>query len=403
MDFHIPPIVEIRNWLLNEGWSFADPGDLLRAVCRRLVEGGYPLYRVRLTIRTLHPEFLGVSYTWNRKDDQVEFFEPPHAMAASEAYRRSPFAAIFEGAGGIRRRLDVPDVVFEYPILDDLKAEGATDYVAMPFHFSDGSRHAITIAADRPGGFTTRELQELNSLLEILARPLELHGQRRVARNLLETYLGRHSGQRVLNGQIKRGDGEEIHAVIWFCDLRNSTPLAESMPRRQFLALLDRFFECMAGAVLDHGGEVLRFIGDAVLAIFPMANHHVENPAECPVHRQACETALAAARDAMGRVAELNHERTEAGEAPIGYGIGLHVGDVMYGNIGTPGRLEFSVIGSAANEAARLEGMCKTLGQALLISEDFARILPESWRSLGTHEFRGVKAPKEVFTVADAA
>ena len=177
---------------------------------------------------------------------------------------------ILAGAGGVRRRLDIPNPQLDYPIVRDLYAEGGTDYIAMPMIFSDGQINTISLASNQPGGFGSRLLGHIHEAMPLLSRLFEVHAVRSNAVNLLETYLGRQSGSKVLNGLIKRGDGEDIYAVIWFCDLRDSTPLAESMSREEFLLLLNEYFECMAGAVLDHGGEVLRFIGDAVLAIFPI-------------------------------------------------------------------------------------------------------------------------------------
>ena len=390
-------------WLLEEGWQIGDGAELTRRLAKQLSELGIPVSRIRLTLRTLHPQFIGVSYTWSRGTDEVDVFRPPYSILTSDTFLKSPYAAIFEGAGGIRRRLDVPDANLDFPILEELRAEGATDYVAMPILFSDGKIHAITFASDHPGGFSTAQLGQLYGMLPALGRVMEVLALRDTARTILDTYLGRHSGERVLKGLVKRGDGENIHAVIWFCDLRNSTPLADSMPRAEFLGILNEFFECMAGAVLDHGGEVLRFIGDAVLAIYPMEQHAVEDPSKCPIHQAACRTALSAARDAIGRMRELNARRRESGQDVLGFGIGLHLGDVMYGNIGVPQRLEFSVIGAAANEAARLESMTKTLGRPLVISSEFARVIPENWVSLGHHSLRGVSAPQEIFTVPDAA
>ncbi|MCB2102271.1 MAG: adenylate/guanylate cyclase domain-containing protein [Rhodobacterales bacterium] len=387
-------------WLISEGWNLPRPEALLRALAERLVADGFPLYRVRLTIRILHPQVMGKSYTWTRGEDEVTVFAAPHAILQSEQYLNSPLAAIYDGAGGIRRRLDLDDAPLDYPILVDLKEAGATDYIALPFHFSDGSTHVVTLTSDRPGGFTTDELSALSRVLDVLARLLEVHAMKFMARSLLDTYLGRHSGDRVLRGLVKRGDGEDIHAVIWFCDLRESTPLADSMPRGDFLALLNQFFECMAGAVMDHGGEVLRFIGDAVLAIFPIEAPSVPKPMHCPLHRDACATALAAARDAMARVDALNTARRDNGDRPIGFGIALHLGDVTYGNIGTENRLEFSVIGPAANAAARLESMCKVLDRPLLFSADFVHALAEDCQSLGQHSLRGVAVPQEIFTLA---
>jgi adenylate cyclase len=386
------------DWLLNEGWEITNTSLLVRRLCRQMVELGLPLHRVRLTLRTLHPLFLGITYTWLRSTDEVEEFLPPFEVLQTDAYLKSPYAGIFQGAGGVRRRLDIPGVSLDFPILEDLRAQGATDYVALPLLFSDGKINAITFAADRPGGFATTELALVFEMLPLLARLLELHAMRRTTRTILDTYLGRLSGERVLNGLIKRGDGENIHAVIWFSDLRGSTGLAERMPREAFLALLNDYFECMAGAVLAHGGEVLRFIGDAALAIFPILSS-TDCPEDCPEHIQVCGTAITAARDAISRVQTANERRRAEGRQTFRFGIGLHLGDVMYGNIGTPDRLEFSVIGKAANEAARIEGLCKALDRPVLVSEEVARVVPEALVSLGFQALRGVSIPRELFTL----
>jgi adenylate cyclase len=273
----------------------------------------------------------------------------------------------------------------------------------MPLVFSDGETHVITFETDRRGGFTDAELCVMRDVVRVLARLLETHAVRRAAKTLLETYLGKHTGARVLQGLVKRGDGEDIHAVIWFCDLRDSTPLADSMPRTAFLGVLNDFFDCMAGAVLDHGGEVLRFIGDAALAIFPTGTSSCGVRRECCATATACHAALEAAQDAQARMTVLNRKRARSGEPPLRYGLALHMGDVTYGNIGVPGRLEFTVIGAAANEAARMEGLCKTLNQPLLISSEFRRCFPGKVVSLGFHTLRGVSDPEEIFTLPNEA
>ncbi|MBK8907342.1 MAG: adenylate/guanylate cyclase domain-containing protein [Rhodospirillales bacterium] len=397
LDVH--PLVD---WLLTEGWNITDPKDLIREFGRQMVTIGIPLYRLRVNIRILHPQFLGTTYTWVRGRENVEEFMPPYEILTQDSYLTSPFAAIFEGAGGIRRRLDVPGEPLDYPILADLRAEGATDYVAMPLVFSDGRINAVTIAADRPGGFSSAELGMINDMLPVFSRLLEVHALRRTTLTILETYLGRLAGARVLQGSIKRGDGEVIHAVIWFSDLRGSTRLADRLPRGDFLGLLNDYFEGMAGAVLDHEGEVLRFIGDAALAIFPIGTI-TDCPERCPHHIRACKQAISAARDAALRIATVNRRREEAGSPLIRFGIGLHLGDVLYGNIGTLQRLEFSVIGAAANEAARIEALCKQLHRPVLISETVARVAPDGLTSCGVHALRGVGAPMEIFTLPQTA
>ena len=219
--------------------------------------------------------------------------------------------------------------------------------------------------------------------------------------NLLKTYLGRCTGERVLAGRTKRGEGEKIHAVIWLCDLRESTELAESIPVEDFFRTLNEFFDCTAGAVLEHGGEILSYIGDAVFAIFPIGGTEKPLVEACFREEGACAAAMAAARDARARVDALNQRRESRGEPPLAFGLALHVGDVMYGNLGVPQRMQFTVIGAAANEAARLAGMCKDLDRWVLVSSAFPRCFPGQMVSLGYHVMRGVDTPEEIFTLID--
>ncbi|MDP7668379.1 MAG: adenylate/guanylate cyclase domain-containing protein [Rhodospirillales bacterium] len=392
----------LAEWLLAEGRNVAETPELLGELYRRAVAGGISLWRVQLVILTLHPQLVGTRYTWRRDADAVEASPIPHGSQDTKEYRASPYAGIFEGAGGIRRRLDVPGAKLDFPILEEIRAEGATDYVAMPFAFSDGQINVVTFACNRPGGFATDELTQISEMLPVLACVLETHALHRTAATLLHTYLGKHTGERVLNGLIKRGDGEDISAVIWFSDLRDSTVMADTMSRQAFLGILNSFFDCLAGAVLDHGGEVLRFVGDAVLAIFPTGEASAaitERARNCCSTEDACHAALAAAIDAEARIHALNGARAGRGEPALRFGLALHEGDVTYGNVGIPERLEFTVISAAANEAARLQDLCKTLDHSLLISAQFKRCFPGKLVSLGFHALRGVGTPQEVFTL----
>lgn len=394
----------LSSWLLTIGWEFESVAELVEAFSRQLVKQGIPVTRLRLTLRTLHPQLVGVTYTWERDKEGIDTFEAPHSILASDDYRNSPYAALFEGAGGMRRRLDVPDAKLEFPVLKNLHARGATDYVAMPFYFRDGQINAMTIATDRPGGFSAAELERVYDALPALGKVVELHAMRRTARTLLETYIGRHTGERVLKGLVKRGDGEEIYSVIWFCDLRDSVALADSLKRTDFVGTLNDFFDCTAGSVLSHGGEVLRFIGDAVLAIFPMdaaAAAPLAHADQCAEHKRACRAAVAAARDGMERLESLNRERGKNRAPLLRAGIAMHLGEVMYGNIGVPERLEFSVIGAAANEAARLQSLCKELDRPVLASREFARVMPGIWTPLGRHALRGLDKPREIFGLVE--
>jgi len=382
----------LLGWLLNEAPAFTSPGDLTGAFAARMVAAGIPLWRMTVLVRTLHPELVGTSYRWWRKSWAVEETRAPYSVLESPEYLNSPTRAILDGAGGIRRRLEGDNPVLDYGILQDLHAEGATDYVAMPMMFSDGTINLVSLGSDRPGGFGTSDLGHSYEILAVLGRLYEALAMRRTAADLLDTYLGKLAGARVLDGTIKRGDGENIRAVIWFCDLRDSTPLARAMSRQRFLDLLNEYFDCMAGSVLRHGGQVLRFIGDAALAIFPIAGEGDAGAADAARGRS-----LAAAREAAQGIAAVNELRRRDARPEIRFGIGLHVGELTYGNIGTPSRLEFTVIGEAANYAARVEAQCRDLGEPVVVSADFARGGPGRFRSLGRHAMKGVDEMQELF------
>ena len=379
---NIEPVVD---WLVQGARPSRLPGDVLLDTCRRTVAAGLPLYRVGVFVRTLHPNVLGRAFIWLADKDAVEITEANHEVLESETFLKSPIRMVFSDHVEVRRRLVDPACPMDYPILQDLRREGATDFLAAPLRFVNGEVHAASFATRRAGGFRDEELAALRRLLPPFTRMVEIYGNMQKARNILEAYLGPSAGQKVLAGHIKRGDGQDINAVIWFCDLRDSTPLADSMTRGEFLALLNDYFECVLGPVLEQKGEVLRFIGDAALAIFPVG----ERPAE------ACAKALTAARQALERMEKLNRKRQQR----LRFGIGLHLGEVTYGNIGTPTRIEFTVIGAAANEAARIESLCKVLNVDLLVSAPVARALPEEWRSLGAHTLRGVGDKIELFTL----
>ncbi|RRJ84732.1 adenylate/guanylate cyclase domain-containing protein [Aestuariirhabdus litorea] len=374
--------------MLHEGWKITDAGDLTQALVDRLLALGVPLYRIRITLRLLHPQVTGFSYTWVADKEGIEVYRPPHEMLRSETYRDSPYWAIFEeGAGAIRRRLAGPDAQLDYPLLVELAEAGATDYVALPISFMDGTIHAMTLATNVAEGFSVHHLAMIYELLPVLSRLLEIHALRATSRILLETYLGQRTGTQVLQGRVKRGDGEQIEAVIWFCDLRGSTQLAEQMGLEPFIELLNRFFEIMADSVLDQGGEVLRYIGDAMLAIFPIGAHGCAS-----LPGEVAQNALSAAYAAIGRMS------AESQCGSLEFGIGLHFGTVMYGNIGAPGRLEFTAIGAAANEAARIQDLTKTLGRPLLASRQFVEISSmEKWQNLGSFPLRGVAGERFIF------
>jgi adenylate cyclase len=380
---NVAPLVE---WLDAGASGAREPQQVLDQMCRRLVAQGLALARVAVFVRTLHPNVAGRGFFWREDRPEVEVDTADHSWFGSEEHLKSPIHAVWTQNAEIRRRLADPDCPLDYPLLRRLRQEGITDYVAEPLRFLSGEIHVATFATKRPGGFLEAELAAIRRLLPPFTRVAEIFSTIRKARNILDAYLGPYAGEKVLQGSIRRGDAEDIRAVIWFCDLRDSTPLADSMSRQDFLRLLNDYFECVLGPVLERGGQVLRFIGDAALAIFPVD----ANPAE------ACAKALTAATEAVARMKKLNENR----ERSLRFGIGLHLGEVTYGNIGTPERIEFTVVGAAANEAARIESLCKTLGVDILLSLDVARHANVALKPLGGHTLRGVGDKMELFTPA---
>jgi class 3 adenylate cyclase len=293
--------------------------------------------------------------------------------------------------GGVRQPLTGSyadhDAEFDFPIMADLKAEGATDYVAMPLPFSNGQINVMTMASDHPGGFTTANLGLVFECSAVISRFYEVLTQRTNAEVLLETYLGQRTGARVLGGEIRRGDGDDIEAAILFCDLRHSSRLAEEMPREDYLALLNGFFETTDGLVRSHGGEVLKFIGDAVLAIFPQDGNA----------DRACASAMSAASRIGEAVSDI---RVAGGHEQLACAIGASYGRVTYGNVGSADRLDFTVIGAAANVAARLADLGKVIGQPILVTDAIAKVAHGSLISLGRQSLHNVSEAVEVFAPA---
>jgi adenylate cyclase len=359
------------------------------ALCERLVAQGIPVDRASLHLRTLNPQVRGSRTLWQQGATMP--IETPYGYdaAVDEAFRRSPLYVVQRTGRTVRRRLGADAAALEFPILAELKAEGITDYVAAPLVFSTGQIQTATWASRRPDGFSEQDLDGLERLLPALAAVVETQEARRTTHMLLETYLGRQAGRRVLNGTIRRGDGETLAAALWYCDLRGFTAMSHELSRDDLIALLNDYFECMAAPVHGHGGEVLKFIGDAMLAIFPIADDLDRD--------RACRTALVAAEEALADLARLNAARRGERRSPLEVGIGLHTGAVMYGNIGAPDRLDFTVIGPAVNLVTRIEDLCGELGRPLLASARFASPCGSQLTSLGSRRLKGFAEPQEIF------
>jgi adenylate cyclase len=391
-DWSAKPIVD---WLLHKGRHLPTPQAVVGELCPRVRAAGMPIDRVGFFFWTLHPQYFGVALFWD--GERVRLEHGAHGIRQTREYLDSPIRRIIEGERVVRRRIADPHCPIDFPVLEDLKKEGVTDYVMSEVVFSGDRRNAVSLATRRAGGFSDHDIREVEELLHPFALIMENFTNRDLARTLLETYLGRITGARVLDGQIRRGDGEEIEAVIWFSDLRDSTPLARQLGGRAFLELLNDYFEATAGAVLAHDGEVLRFIGDASLAVFPISG----DPGSA-TRRGAFGRAAEAARGARARAQAANQRRREAGAAPFAFGLGLHAGRVLYGNIGTDKRLEFSVIGSAANETARIEELCKAVKRDIVVSAAVAAELDAELPRLGRFRLRGLDHPVDIHALPEA-
>jgi adenylate cyclase len=315
---------------------------------------------VTVFVRTLHPEIVGRRFVWHPETGTV-VTDGSFELLERRSFLDSPMVHVSNTGESFRRRLADPDCVMDYPVLHDLRDEGVTDYVVAPLHFSGGEVHFSSWATRQPGGFTDAEIEAIQSLIAPLARVAEIRAWYRVAGNLLTTYVGKNAGERVLAGHIRRGDTEAIHAAIWLSDMRGFTMLADTLPPQDLVDLLNRYFDCQVPAIVEHGGEVLKYMGDGLLAIFPIGAERDFST--------ICAAALKAGRAARDQIAALG--ASDGNGSGLRFGLALHVGDVLFGNIGSGNRLDFTCIGPAVNLAARLEKLAGRLGRTMLASEDF--------------------------------
>jgi adenylate cyclase len=384
------PAHPVIHWLMTEARRRIDSSDFLQAFAGELRRAGVDVARITTGVPILHPQIFSFSGLWQLGKGTTErsFRTEPGTVSAIS---NSPIRIAYEGGGPVRCDLAAPPREGEFTILAELRREGFTDYIVHSVPFADGSYKALSFATTRRGGFEAAELALFQAVIPAVAFNLEVQALRRTARTLLDTYVGRQSGGRVLDGQIRRGAGKTIRAVIWLCDLRGFTSLSETQPRDVLIDLLNGYFGPMCDAVEEQGGEVLKFIGDAMLAIFPTGIEAA----------RTCGAALLAARRAQAALVVENRRRESQHLPRIDYGLALHVGDVLYGNIGSETRLDFTVIGPAVNLTARIESMCAPLGRPLLLSSDFVRAAGVSALPLGAFPLKGVGAEQEIFAPAE--
>jgi len=376
----------IADWLIDGARSAPLPQQVLSQLCERLVACGIPLWRVAVFVNTLHPQILGRRFIW-RPEADVEISEGGFGLLDTPEFLENPVARVYATGRAIRRRLADPDCTIDFPILQELRAQGVTDYLASPLFFTDGSIQLVTCTTRQPGGFTDAQIAGIEAVITPLARVAEIRAWRRTASTLLDTYVGHDAGERILAGRIRRGDIEEIHAAIWLSDMRGFTALSDRQPPRVLIDLLNRYFDCQVPVILEHGAEVLKFMGDGLLAIFTIAGDEPE----------VCKRALAAARLTQANVAALASEAMPG----LRFGLALHIGDVLYGNIGSGNRLDFTCIGPAVNVAQRIEKLAGALGRGVLASGEFAEHCRGEFTALGEFTLAGFSAAQQIFGLED--
>jgi adenylate cyclase len=359
----------------------------------RVVAAGIPVWRAYVGLQLIHPNLQAMGFMW-RRGEPVQEVARGFGVQFTPAYIGSPMQAVREHGQPVRHCLvDLRED--DHHLLHELAADGGTDYLARPIRLRrEGPPPVVTWATDRPSGFSDEDIADLARLGDLIAAIVEMHVERSVSEIVASTYLGRQVGQRVLNGAIRRGEGEEIRAVLWFSDLRDFTGLNERLPPGEMLEVLNNYLQLVGNALAANGGEILKFIGDGVMAYFP-----AEDALFLPV---VTGQAIAAARRLIEDIEAANEARAAAGgHEPLRFGIGLHVGPVTFGNVGTADRLDFTVIGPAVNRASRLEGMTKALGVPVCASAEFNDACMVPMKSLGRHRLRGIPAPVEIFTLPE--
>jgi adenylate cyclase len=359
-------------------------------------------------METLHPQWGGYGYTWRRDLNAIQPEQYTRSDIAGEDWLNSPMydlirrARTGEDDPWMRRHLEAGSNERDFPVLNEFFAEGATDYFAQVFTFgedgdpSHGTGIVYSFAADRRGGFDDDDVALLHATLPALSLAMKAHAGYIIASALLQTYLGEEPGRRVHAGAIERGSVESINAVLWYADIRGFTPTSDTSPGPVIIELLNTVFETLTAALRARGGEVLKFLGDGMLATLSFAEAD---------RGETCRRALDAAAEAMLALAALNEARAAAGLPAVTVDIALHVGEVLYGNVGAIDRLDFTVIGPAVNEVARIEALCEPLGRPVLVSAEFATAIKDTdnrLEPLGYYSLRGVRDPKEIFALASS-
>ena len=399
-------IIETHIWAVRQGLRGAAAEALFDGYCQRLVIDGVPLWRAHAAMETLHPQWNGYGFTWRRDLNAIHPDKYAHGGDEEAIWVTSPFYDLIRRARGgednpsMRRRIEAGADQRDFPVLEEFFALGATDYFGLLFAFgkdadrSHGSGIVYSFTSDRKGGFGDDDMTLLQATLPGLSLAMKADAGHVIASGLLGTYLGEDAGRRVHAGAVERGSVQSLTAVLWYADIRGFTRTSDAAPGPAIIDLLNEVFETLTASLRDRGGQVLKFIGDAMLATFSLYGTDAA---------ETCRRALDAAAEAMAGLDALAQARTAAGAPAVSVDLALHLGEVLYGNVGATDRLDFTVIGPAVNEVARIEALCESLNRKVLVSAEFAAAIADGesrLESLGRHALRGVREQKEIFALA---
>ncbi|TYC64193.1 adenylate/guanylate cyclase domain-containing protein [Rhodobacterales bacterium] len=386
------PIVaaDVVQWLYSDAPHLQGTLDIVSELSERLREGNVPVDRTTTGIWVVHPNVRAEQSVWT-SEGQRELIRYGADTGTDEAYQGSPIERVHETNAAVRVRIEAdPESADQLSFTRELKERGFTDYIALPMPFSDGSIKVASFATKAAGGFTSSHLNVFNSIIRPLALVCELKTLRRTAETVLDTYVGPRAGLKVLDGTTRRGDGEWIKAVVSFADIRGFSRLSNTLPADKIVIFLNKYFGAMTAAVEAHGGEVLKFIGDEVMAIFPY-----ETAEEA---KDAAWRALMAARETLQRIEGINGSKNCLVTPDMSVGIALHAGDVFYGNVGSETRLDFTVVGPVVNLASRIAELAKNLERQVLVSDALADIMGCRSGLYGRYEVKGFDDPVSVYS-----
>ncbi|CTQ53346.1 Adenylate cyclase 1 [Roseibium album] len=380
----------VEAWLLGAASKTQSAHALVAEFAGQLAQSDFGVERVTVIVGTLHPQVRRYAWIWNVEDGICDEIQIGEETLSSSEYRNNPIFKVVEYGETVRVPLSGEADETLSPLMNELAAAGFSEYVALPLSARGEKYNAVTFSTRKHGGFSQEQWGTLMRLFKIFGLHVERHIANRIAENISLTYLGREAGQRVVNGTINRGSGLPIKAIVWSSDLRDFSSISESSDNEAVADVLNYYFSVLAEAVIKNGGDVLKFIGDGMLAIFPLSDYRTPN--------QAAQAAALAAIEAVRQLATLNQRMAENDNWKVlRTGIGLHSGEVFFGNIGSARRLDFTVIGEAVNIASRVEGLCKSLKQEVLMSESVAQLLDYDAVSLGSYALKGMQKPEHIY------